>query len=400
MPSYKYKAMNDKARTVSGTIMADNDVDLEMRLKHIGLELIDYRELQGKKNRRGGRIKMNDMIIFCMHLEQLLRAGVPILEAIADVRDSTESPRLRDIMAGVYESLKGGSSLSQSLGKYPRVFNDVFIGLVRAGEKTGSFSESFTHLAEHLKWNSEIQRKVRKAMTYPIALVVLMSIVIAVLMIFVVPKIIDFITSQGFEIPIHTRALIWVSAAFVDYWYLIFGVPILSLMGFIAMYRFSVPFAYWVDGITLRLPIFGNVTRKINVARFTHFFSVMFNSGIDILESLNTAKSVVSNLVIKDSVDVVVKAVTEGSSLTAALRLSNQFPNLVIRMFKVGEDSGNMQDALENINFFYTREVNDSVDATVAMIQPVLTIFMGALIFWVISAVFGPLYQSFSKMKF
>jgi type IV pilus assembly protein PilC len=165
-------------------------------------------------------------------------------------------------------------------------------------------------------------------------------------------------------------------------------------------YRSIPSFAYFTDSLMLHVPVLGGVTRKINIARFTHFFSVMFNSGIDILESLSTARNVVSNLVISESIEVMVNAVSEGTSMTAALKLSNQFPNLVIRMFKVGEDSGNMHDALENINFFYTREVNDGVDATVGMIQPVLTIVMGALIFWVISAVFGPLYQSFSKMKF
>jgi type IV pilus assembly protein PilC len=385
---------------MTGAIIADNDIDLEMRLKQIGLELIDYRELGEKKSRFGGRIKINDMIILCLHLEQLMKAGVPILDAIADVRDSTESPRLRDVMAGVYESLKSGETLSQAMAKYPRVFNDVFVGLVRAGEKTGSFAESFAHLAEHLKWTSEIRRKVRKAVTYPIGLIILMTGVITILMMFVVPKLIDFITSQGFDIPIHTRALMWVSAAFVNYWYLILGTPVVLLVLLVMLYRNVTSFAYNVDNLMLHVPVLGNVTRKINIARFTHFFAVMFNSGIDILEALNTASNVVSNLVIRESIEVMVKAVSEGTSMTSALKLSNQFPNLVVRMFKVGEDSGNMHDALENINFFYNREVNDGVEATVGMIQPVLTIVMGCMIFWVISAVFGPLYQSFSKMKF
>ncbi len=136
------------------------------------------------------------------------------------------------------------------------------------------------------------------------------------------------------------------------------------------------------------------------MARFTHFFAVMFNSGIDMLDALESAKQVVQNRVLKESVDLVKTNVTEGNSLTASLRLSNRFPTLVIRMFKVGEDSGNMKEALENVNFFYNREVNDAVDAMVGAIQPILTVVMGILIFWVIAAVFGPLYESFSKMKF
>ena len=148
------------------------------------------------------------------------------------------------------------------------------------------------------------------------------------------------------------------------------------------------------------MPIFGPVIRKIDLARFTHFFSVMFNSGIDILDSLNAARGVVANRVLQESIDLVRENVTGGSSLTTSLMVSNQFPSLVLRMFKVGEDSGNMTEALENVNFFYNREVNDAVDGLVGMIQPTLTVIMGVLIFWVIAAVFGPLYESFSKMKF
>src|SRR5262249_16040055 len=158
-------------------------------------------------------------------------------------------------------------------------------------------------------------------------------------------------------------------------------------------------FAYRVDNFVLKLPVIGNTVRKIELARFTHFFAVMFKSGIDVLESLKAARNVVANRVIRASIETLKRSVTEGNSLTACLRISSQFPNLVIRMFKVGEDSGNMNEALENINFFYHREVNDAVDGMVAMIQPALTIVLGSMIFWVISAVFGPLYQSFSKMK-
>jgi type IV pilus assembly protein PilC len=150
----------------------------------------------------------------------------------------------------------------------------------------------------------------------------------------------------------------------------------------------------------MRLPILGPAIRKINLARFTHFFSVMFKSGIDIIDSLEAGRGVVNNLVIKESIGIVIKSVTEGNSLTASLRISNQFPNLVIRMFKVGEDSGNMNDALENITYFYNREVDDAVDGIVGSIQPIMTAVMGAIIFWIIAAVFGPLYQSFQNLNF
>lgn len=399
MPAYSYKAMNDRGRMIRGSMVAENEIDLETRLKEVGLELVGCRE----QRRQGGgksRIRLKDMIILCLHLEQLSRAGVPIHEALADVRDSTESKKLRDIMTDVLEKVKTGSRLSEAFAHYPRVFNEVFIGLVAAGEKTGKLSDSFTHMAEHMKWTNDLRRKVKKAVTYPIVLLVVMSAVIAILMVFVVPKLIKFILDQGFDIPLHTRALIATSEAFQSHWYVIFGVPLGLFLFLLTLYRTSEPFAYTMDGFMMKLPVLGPTIRKINLARFTHFFAVMFKSGIDIPDALLASRNVVANRILKESIEIVYRSIVEGNNLTNSLRISNQFPTLVIRMFKVGEDSGNMNDALENIKFFYDREVNDAVDGMVGLIQPTLTVFMGGLIFWVIAAVFGPLYQSFSNMKF
>lgn len=399
MATYNYSALTERGRTIRGTMFAENEIDLEARLKEVGLDLVRYRE-QTKKSGGSTRIKLKDMIILCLHLEQLTRAGVPIHEGLADVRDSTESVKLRDLMTDVLEKVKAGSTLSEAFGNYPRVFNEVFVGLIAAGEKNGNLTDSFVNMSEHMKWTNDLRRKVKKATTYPVVLLLVMSAVIAVLMVAVVPKLLKFLIDQGFAIPIHTRALIYTSEAFQDHWYIIFGVPVGLFIFARIMYRTSEPFAYWVDNLVLKLPVIGPTVRKINLARFTHFFSVMFKSGIDIPDALLASRNVVKNRVIKESVDIVHRSIVEGNNLTNSLRISNQFPTLVIRMFKVGEDSGNMNEALTNIKFFYDREVSDSVDSMVGMISPTLTIVMGGLIFWVIAAVFGPLYQSFSNMKF
>ncbi len=398
MATYQYSAMNETGKTVKGEMTAESEIDLEARLKELKLDLISSAVAKQKRGGFFNAVTANDLIILCLHMEQLSRAGVPLLEAIADVRDSTDSTRLRDIMAGVFEEVKNGSQFSEALSKHPKEFDSVFVGLIKTGEQTGDMTEIYTHLADHYKWSHDIKRKIKKARTYPIFLLIVMVGVISVLMIFVVPKLIDFITSQGFEIPIHTRALIATSEAFENYWYIIFGLPILAFTALKLAYHTSHNFAFRVDTIALKLPFFGPVIRKINMARFTHFFGIMFRSGVDILESLHSAKSVVANLKLKDSIGRVREGVSEGSTVTDALQRSGEFPTMVVRMFKVGENSGNMNEALENVNFFYNREVNDAVEGMVGMIQPALTIVMGILIFWVISAVFGPLYDAFSQM--
>lgn len=401
MPTFTYRALNENNRYVKGQITAANEIDLEERLKGFGLELVDCRQQKAhKKKLGGGGVKTKDLIVLCLHLEQLDRAGVPLLEALADVRDSSESPKLKDIMTDVYESVKNGDVLSDAFGKHPRVFGTVFVGLIKAGEKTGKLYDSFHHLADHLKWVAEMRRKVKKALGYPITLGIVVLGVLTVLMLFVVPKLTAFILNQGFDLPIHTRALIAFSKFFGDYWYIILPTPFVITIVLIISYRTSENFAYGFDNFMLHFPVLGNTIRKIDLARFTGFFALMFKSGIDVLESLQTAQSVVKNRVIKESVGMVRRAVSEGNSITNSLRVSNQFPNLVIRMFKVGEDSGNMNEALENVNFFYDREVNDAVDAMIGMIQPVMTVVLGGMILWIVAAIFGPLYDSFSKMNF
>jgi type IV pilus assembly protein PilC len=400
MYTFSYRAVNDSGRSLKGEMMAANELDLETRLKELGLDLVSSHEVRPKKPSIFSKIKLRDMIVFCLHMEQLERAGVPLHEALADARDATDSAKLHNVLASVYETIKTGSTFSEALAQHPAVFNEVFVGLIAAGEKTGNLEESFHNLSEHMKWAAELRRKIKKAMTYPIVLTIVLSGVISILMLFVVPKLIDFIKAQGFEIPIHTRALIAFSEFFGNYWYLIFSVPFAITMMLFGLYKVSEGFAYKFDNMMLKMPIFGNVINKINMARFTHFFAVMFNSGIDILDSLLAGKKVVGNRVLQESVDLVHRSVMDGNRLTDSVRMSSQFPNLVVRMFKIGEDSGNLSNALENINYFYKREVDDAVEGMVALIQPIMTVVLGAMIFWVIAAVFGPLYDSFSKMDF
>lgn len=400
MPNYQYSAMNEVGRKIRGAMTAVNEVDLEDRLKQIGLELLIAKEAKEKKGIFGpGSVKLKDMIVLCHHLEQLDRAGVPLLDAIADVRDSAESPRLKEVLAEVYEAVKGGEMLSKALTAHPKVFNDVFVGLIGAGEKTGDLAGSFHNLSHHLKWTADIRRKVKKAVTYPVMLLLVVSAVIVTLMVVLVPKLVGFMTAQGFDLPIHTRALIATSDFVQAYWPFVLGFPIVVGVGLVACYRASDAFAYRIDEFFLRLPVMGPTIRKINMARFTHFFGVMYKSGIDILDALDASQKVVGNRVLREAITTARRSVSGGNSLTASLRVSNQFPTLVIRMFKVGEDSGNMNEAVENITFFYDREVNDAVDGMVALIQPALTIILGLIILWIVAAMFGPLYQSFSKMK-
>lgn len=403
MPTYNYKALNVRGATVKGNLTAENETELQEKLRKLGLDLLKSKEIgisTSKFHLFRKSVSTRDLIIFCVHMEQLERAGVPILDAIADLRDASESDVLRELVIKIYDSVKGGKLLSEALGEHPKIFSEVFTGLISAGERTGNMGDAFGHLAGHLKWQAEIVRKIKTATRYPIILVVVMSSVIALMMLFVVPQMTDFLKNQGFELPFYSRALIAVSDVFVHYWYILLGVPVVLFVMMLTLYRTSESAAYNIDRFMLRVPYIGPVIHKIELARFCHFFAITFKSGMDVIECIQTSENVMHNRVMKEAVYYVRQSVSEGNTITASLQVSSQFPSLVMRMFKVGEESGKMEQALENVNFFYDREVNDSVEAMIELIQPALTIVMGVLLFWITAAVFGPLYDSFSKMNF
>lgn len=401
MPQYNYISLNEKGRKIRGTMSAANEVDLEERLKGIGLDMIEAHVVRTKRSAfTSNKIKAEDLIVICIHLEQLEKAGVPILDAISDLRDTADTLALKNLMAEVFESVKGGKMLSAALAEHPKVFSPVFTGLVAAGEKTGNLHEVFFHLAKHLKWINTIRRKIKKAIYYPTFLLILMMGITSLMMAYVIPKLSKFLTAQNFELPIYTEALISTSDFFVDYWYIVLLAPFALFALVKILVKVSDDVAYNMDAIKLALPWFGPTIRKIEMARFCHFFALTYRSGLGILQCLDIGQGVLNNKVIKEGISTVRKSVMEGTSLTDALRVSNQLPNLVIRMFKVGEESGNLDTTLENVNFFYDREVEDSVNNMIGVIQPALTIIMGGLMLWISIAVFGPLYNSFSQMSF
>ncbi len=402
MPNYIYLAINDDGKQFRGSMNAENYDDLEFKLSEIGLELISNKEV-GKSffslSLSSGSLKVKDLILLCTHFEQLDKAGVPITQAIEDLRDSEDNTKFRDLMQEIHESVKSGRMLSEAMAEHPTIFDDVFVGLVKAGEETGNLSQSFAYLAEHLKWSAEIKRKTKKAIRYPLFLLVILFIVTSVMMVVVIPKLSDFLLKQNFSLPFYTQALINFSEFFKVYWKLMIVVPIVFVIGSKLFYKFNDAYAYAYDRVILSVPFIGKTLLKIDVARFSQFFLITFRSGIDVMECFNIVSRVVQNRVVRKTISEISQDVSEGSSISEALKTSGRFPNLVIRMFEVGERTGNMGDSLENVKFFFDKEVNDSVDSMVGIIQPALTIVMGGLLMWISLSVFGPLYSSFSNIQ-
>ena len=400
MPGYSYSGVNERGKRVNGTLNANNEVDLYQRLKALNVELISAKLEQGRRSFRllAPKVKNRDLIQVCLHVQQLQAAGVGLLESLADVRDSTEQRRLRDLLSEIYSDVSEGSSLSEAFGKHPRVFGTVFESLISAGEASGNLVESFTQLIKHLKWVDEINGKIKKAIRYPSFMLVVIMGLFMFMMTTVVPQVTSFLAANGQKLPLITTALIATSQFVQSFWWVIVATPISSVVGLTVLARSSQDVAYRVDYLKLRLPMFGPVLRKVALSRFAHFFATMFQSGVPILDCLGTAQKVVGNLVLASSLATVRTQVQEGNSLSSGLKDTGEFPTLVLRMVKIGEDSGNLGETLENVTEFYDRDVNETVDGMVGSIEPVLTLFAGLLMGWIVAAVIGPIYSGMGKM--
>jgi type IV pilus assembly protein PilC len=402
---YKYRAVNARGRPIRGMISAVSESDLYNQLQSAGLELIDCAPLDRKKGSLGsiailGRIKIREIIQLFMHLEQMQSAGVPLLDALADIRDTTDNNRLRDMISEIYRDVSDGSSLSEAMGKHPKVFHGLYISLVQAGEDTGDLTFSYRQLVKYLKWVDDMQSKIRKATRYPIIVTGVVILTIVVMMGYVVPQIVGFIENLDQELPFYTTALMATSDFFKEYWWAVLSAPVVIFGVLFALRKLSDDFAYRIDAMILEMPIAGILIRKIAIARYAQTFGSLFAAGIDVINALKSARTTVTNRAMLEALESVEKYVQAGNPLSESFNACGEFPSMVVRMIRIGEESGNLTVVLEQVSEFYTKDVDEAVQGLIAMIEPALTGILGGMILWIAVAVFGPIYGSFENIDF
>ena len=401
MPLFTYKAMDGSGKAVLGRIDASNLFDLEQRLMRMGLDLINgAQSSQRTRLIGGGKVKRQELINFCFHLEQLSSAGVPIVEGLTDLRDSVENPRFREVVSGLIEAIEGGAGISQALADYPEVFSGVFVSLIRAGEQTGKLSEVLRSLTESLKWEDELAAQTKKLMMYPAFVGSTVLLVTFFLMIFLVPQMTGFLVNMGQAIPLQTRILVAVSDFLVAYWWAVIAAPFVVWFGIKIAARSYPSVAYRIDHFKLTAPLIGPILRKITLSRFAASFAMMYSSCITVLDAIRSCEKIVGNRPLEHALRVVGQQIAEGKNLTVAFQDAELFPPLVIRMLRIGENTGGLDTALLNVSYFYNREVRESIGKLQAMIEPALTVVLGAILGWVMLAVLGPVYDTISTMKY
>lgn len=394
MKKYSYRALNGEGRSVRGNLSAANETDLYQQLKVTGLELLDCKaKREGKLSALfASRIKARDMIQLFVHLEQLQRSGVPLLDALGDLRDSSESPKLRDVMSEIYREVSEGKSFSEAMESHPRLFDDVTISITASGEETGNLADSFAQLIVFMKWSDAMKRRVKKALAYPIFTLLVFLAVLAVLMLFTVPQIVGFLKYVDQDLPFATVALIATSDFCQAHWPWLFVVPLVIFGTIKTLNQVSYSFAYRFDAFCLRLPVIGMVIRKVNLSRFCRTFGALFKSGLEILKAMDAANKTASNKCINEALQRSRRQVSDGMSIAGAMNNSGEFPSLVVRMVKIGEESGNLTHVLDQVGEFYDQDVDESVQKMIGMITPTLTIILGFVILWIAAGVFGPIY--------
>lgn len=400
MQNYNYTGINKYGKRVNGVLPAANEQELEQKLMKSHIDLLTYKKQSTAFSLFGKpKITRKDVIGVTFQLEQLLRAGVPLLEIINDLKDNFESDAVKEMLANVYESMEGGSTFSESLRNFEDDFGEVYISLVSVGEKTGQLEDILLDLANMLKWEDELVSKAKKVMIYPAIVATVVIGVVILMMLFVVPELLGFITSMGGELGFATIALIATSGFIQNYIIEIFVIPIVLVFILKTWRKQSPEFKVKTDETTLHLWIVGPVLYKLKLARIANSLAVMYGAGVSFPDSLRMASVIAGNKYLEGNINRAVRMIEEGKPIFESFDEATVFPPMAVRMIKVGELSGGMDTALKNVSYFYDREAKELIDKIEPTIEPILTVVMGFVVGWVMIAVLGPIYDMIAQVQ-
>lgn len=400
MAQFRYRAINKEGFVKNGVLSCSSRHQLESMLANLNLELLSAKESRPLLGfARNRKISRRDIINYCFYLEQMTRSGIPIIEALEDLQESTAPSYLSEVISAQVTSIQEGKSFSESLAEYPNIFSGSFISLVKAGERSGELVHVLGDLTESLIWQDELIVQTKKALMMPGFMGFVVFMVVFFLMTFLVPQLVEFMTMMGEELPLNTRILIAISDFFVEYWYVVLLTPILIGVFCQQTLKHSTKARLYYDRYKLKLWMLGPISEKIILARFVNYLALLYNSGIPVIESIQITENVVDNKYIEAALIDIREMISEGASVGVAFQISNIFPKLILSMLNVGEKTGDLGTSLQNVSYFYKRDVNDAVDNMQRMIEPAMTVILGLIIGWVMMSVLGPVYNLISNVK-
>jgi type IV pilus assembly protein PilC len=400
--TYAYKVRDRAGNLITGTLVADSEGLVLHRLREQGYTPLEVgKEKKGLNleiNLKAKKVKLKEVAIFSRQFATMINSGLPILRALSILADQTSNPTLAKALSDSRMDVEQGASLSQALVKHPKVFNDLYIAMVRSGETGGSLDTTLLALAETLEREVKLRGKIKSAMTYPVAVVGLVILIMSAMLLFVVPQFKSIYAQLGGVLPLPTRILLVVSDIFKKFWWIVLALVFLFRYLF-RRYKKTEAGRAMVDTIKLRIPVFGSLFHKTALARFSSTLAMLMKAGVPILQAMDIVVDTVNNRVIGHAVEDVQDSVRQGESMAKPLSRHPVFPPMVVQMISVGEETGQVDTMLEKVAQFYNQEVEASVDALTSLIEPLLIAFIGGMVGAAVIALYMPMFQIINLIK-
>ena len=409
MPQFKYKARDENGKLIENVTVSDSLVDLRTQLKEKGLYLI---EAEDAEKQAGGildldlneflgkyaKVKLKDMVVFNRQFSALINAGVAMMRALTLMADQADNPKLRMILNEVKSDVEQGVSLSDAFARHPETFDALYVSMIRAGETGGVLDEVLNRIAKFMEDRARLVSQVKAALTYPAIVTVLAMIIFFIMLTFVLPKFSQLFGRLGGELPAYTQFLINISQFLRSAWLLVLIVAVIGLVFLFKQIYATDTGRYHIDKISLKLPVFGDLLKKVAIARFTRTFGTLVRSGVPILNSLEIVEESAGNAVLARIVSEVREEVTQGGSISDPLSRSELFPMMVVSMIAIGEETGELDAMLSKIADFYDMEVEAAVNALTSLLEPLMIVVLGGLVGAVIVGMYLPLFKIFDKI--
>ena len=389
--TYLWEGKDKKGKVIKGEMRAAGDSFVSATLRRQGITVTKVKKQSSFAKK--GKITDKDITIFTRQLATMMKSGVPLLQAFDIVGKGHSNPAVAKLLGDIKADVETGSSLSASFRKYPLYFDALFCNLVGAGEQAGILDTLLDRLATYKEKIMAIKGKIKSALFYPISIIVVAFVIVAIIMIFVIPAFKTLFDGFGAQLPTPTLIVMAISEFFVAYWWAIFGAIGGGLWFFFYTWKRSEKMQGTMDRLMLKLPVIGDVIRKATIARFSRTLSTMFSAGVPLVEALDSVAGASGNRVYYDATKRIQSEISTGTSLTVAMQNANVFPNMVLQMTAIGEESGALDSMLSKVADFYEAEVDDAVDAMASLMEPVIMVVLGTLIGGLVIAMYLPIFK-------
>lgn len=394
LTTFQWTGVNRNGQKVDGVQDGSNVAVVKAQLRKQGI--IAKRVYKKRKplfDKSNKKITQADITVFSRQLATMIESGIPLIQSFDIVARGQANKRVQDLINTVKSDVESGLTLAESLGKHPMYFNDLFCNLVDAGEKSGSLEIMLDNVATYKEKIETIKKKIKKALTYPIAVLVIAFLVSAGLLVFVVPQFESLFQGFGADLPALTRMVIDASEFFQEYWYFIFGSVGLAVYAFIYFKAHSKTFAHNIDKLSLKMPVIGTILEKAAIARFARTLSITFAAGLPLVDALKSVAGATGNILFANATDKIREDVSTGQQMQSSMESTNMFPNMVVQMVSIGEESGSLEKMLSKVADFYEEEVDNAVDSLSSLLEPIIMAILGVLVGGLVIAMYLPIFK-------